>query len=127
MYTKVYNLEKYGFSMNWFMSWDMYTCAANHLKFKMYDESCEDFPYVDASHESGDPQLTGAASGSGFIKGKGLKLEISSETDVKFVALHHPIGGSPRKGACFTLCGEDSDDNDYNDVMICIWCFGSDD
>lgn len=105
---------------NYFMSWFITTQAANKISVKLWDNTKT---YVNACKQSTniDPPL---ACGYAKVGGNNLSLTVDVPNACNLLGTPHSndiiTDDGKVVGKEYTLCLEDSTDNDYNDIAISI-------
>lgn len=104
-----------------FISWFATTQAANKIVVKLYDSSKV---YFEASKQSTNinPPLN---QGYATMEGNNLCLDIDVPAAQKldiWISNNSILSASvgDTVGQCFTICGEDQSDDDYNDIQVSV-------
>lgn len=118
MASKTFNIDS--FPIGYYMSWFVTTQAAFKIDVKLFDSSKT---YFDASKQSTDiePPL---AQGAGFISGNNLQMSVvdtqSSKLDGSINTYNITTNTGTIVGYGYSICIEDQNDQDYNDVAISL-------
>ncbi|MDH3892694.1 MAG: hypothetical protein OEV49_16655 [candidate division Zixibacteria bacterium] len=118
MAQKTYNIDS--FPTGDYMSWFVTTQAAFKVNAKLFDSSKT---YFDASKQSTNiaPPL---AQGADTITGNNLQLTIdepqSTNMDASINTYNITTSNGTIVGYGYSICIEDQDDQDYNDVAISL-------